>query len=180
MGDSTAASSDAPATNAATNKILSVPKDLTPGATPTASDLQVRLQMPCYLYPAAASLPWLHTNSHRSLLSIFSPAVLNRPSQTRVRHQGRPTRERRGGRLDCHEQRRAGDKRCHEQDTLGAQRPHAGCHPDGKRSAGALCWTTAGAPLRAQTRATPNVLLPLFCCCPSCLGNKLPPTAPCF
>ena len=132
-----ATSSDALATNDAMVKILSVPNESASGSTPTASDLQVRLQMPCYLYPAAASLPWLHTNSHRSLLSIFPPAVLNRPSQTRVRHQGRPTRERRGGRLYCHEQRRAGDKRCHEQDTLGAQRPHAGCHPDGKQSAGA-------------------------------------------
>jgi hypothetical protein len=93
----------------------------------------------------------------------FPSAVLNRPSQTRVRHQGRPTRKRRGGRLYCHEQRRAGDKRCHGQDTIGAQRVRVGFHPDRERSAG----------------ATSNALLPL-CCCPSCLGNKLTPAAPCF
>jgi hypothetical protein len=41
-GDFIATSSDVPATNDAMIKILSVPNDLTPGATPTASDLQVR------------------------------------------------------------------------------------------------------------------------------------------
>ena len=77
VGDLIATSSDAPATNDAMIKILSVPNDLTPGATPTASDLQVRcagrlrvhrceprherLQMSCYLYSVAA-LPALGTN----------------------------------------------------------------------------------------------------------------------
>ena len=42
VGDFIATSSDAPATNDAMVKILSVPNDLTPGATPTARDLQVR------------------------------------------------------------------------------------------------------------------------------------------
>ena len=41
-GDFFATSSDAPATNDALDKILSVPNDPVPGATPTASDLQVR------------------------------------------------------------------------------------------------------------------------------------------
>ena len=76
-GDFFATSSDAPATNDALDKILSVPKDPVPGAAPTASDLQVRcagrlrvhrceprherLQMSCYLYSVAA-LPALGTN----------------------------------------------------------------------------------------------------------------------